>query len=92
MEDLWAFDGVPATDAQAERSFEAVPERILFLGHFHRWLAMRRRGGRVEWDEVSPIGLGGPDRYLVVVGPVAEGWCAMLETEQFELTPIRCSV
>lgn len=92
MEDLWAFDGVPATDARAERSFEAVPERILILGHFHLWLAMRRWGGRVEWDEVSPIGLGWPDRYLVVVGAVVEGWCAVLETEKFELTPIPCSV
>ena len=92
LEDLWAFDGVPDTDAQAERSFEAVPERILFVGHFHLWLAMRRSGGRVEWDGVRPIKLGGPDRFLVVVGPVVEGWCAMFETEQCKLTPIRCSV
>ena len=67
LEDLWAFDGVPDTVAQAERSFEAVPERILFVGHFHLWLAMRRSGGRVEWDGVRPIKLGGPDRFLVVV-------------------------
>jgi hypothetical protein len=91
-EDLWAFDGVPATDAQTERSFEAVPERIIFLGHFHLWLAMRRSLGRVKWDGVSPISLCGPDRFLVVVAPVVDGWCAVFDTEQFELTPIRCSV
>jgi hypothetical protein len=92
VEDLWAFDGVPDTDARAERSFEAVPERILFVGHFHFWLAMRRRGGRLEWDGIRPIKLDGPDRYLVVVGPVVDGWCAVFDTAQFELTPIRCSV
>jgi hypothetical protein len=92
VEDLWGFDGVPDTVAHAERSFEAVPERIIFLGHFHSWLAMRRSGGRVEWDGASPIRLCEPDRYLVVVAPVVDGWCAMFDTEQCELTPIRCFV
>lgn len=92
VEDLWAFDGLPDTVAQAERSFEAVPERIILLGHFHFWLAMRQSVGRVEWDGVSPIRLCEPDRYLVVVAPVVDGWCAVLDTDQFELTPIRCSV
>jgi hypothetical protein len=92
VEDLWAFDGLPDTVAQAERSFEAVPERIIFLGHFHFWLAMRQSVGRVEWDGVSPIRLCGPDRYLIVVAPVVDGWCAVFDTDQFELTPISCSV
>jgi len=92
VEDLWAFDGVPDTEARAESSFEAVPERLLFIGHFHSWLAVRRGRGRVEWDGARPITLDGPDRYLVVVGPVVEGWCAMFETAKSELTPIRCSV
>ena len=92
VEDLWAFDGMPDTDVQARRSFDVVPERLLFLGHFHLWLAMRRSLGRVEWDGQSAIRLSAPDRYLVVVAPIVEGWCAVLETGDFVLTPIRCSV
>jgi predicted phosphodiesterase len=92
VEDLWAFDGVPDTDIQAERSFEAVSERVLFLGHFHAWLAMKRSVGRMPWDGLHPITLRGPERYLVVIAPVADGWCATFDTEQFELTPICTSV
>jgi hypothetical protein len=92
VEDLWAFDGAPTTAAQAERSFDAVPERIIFLGHFHCWLVVRRSVGPVQWDGVSPIRLSEPDRYLVVVAPVCDGWCAVFDTAHFELTPVRCSV
>ena len=92
VEDLWAFDGVPDTATQVERSFEAVSERVIFLGHFHVWLAMRRSAGRMRWDGLHPITLPGPDRYLVVVAPVADGWCATFDTERFELTPICISV
>jgi hypothetical protein len=91
-EDLWAFGGTPDTDEQAKRSFDAVPERIILVGHFHSWLVMRRSGGRVEWNGVGPITLCPPEGYLVVVAPVGRGWCAVLETGQFVLTPIRCSV
>ena len=92
VEDLWAFDGVPDTVTYAERSFEVVRERVIFLGHFHQWLAMRRSAGRIVWDGLCPITLRGPDHYLVVVAPVVDGWCATFDTEQFELTPIRISV
>jgi hypothetical protein len=92
VEDLWAFDGVPDTTTNAERSFESVPERVIFFGHFHVWLVMRRSVGRMRWDGLGPITLRGPDRYLVVVAPVVDGWCATFDTEQFELTPICTSV
>ena len=92
IEDLWAFDGAPDTDDQAKRSFDAVPERILFVGHFHVWLAMRRSVGRVDWDGQTPIRLSSPDRFLVVVAAACEGWCAVLDTEESLLSPIRCSV
>jgi len=91
LEDLWDFDGVPDSVGKAQRCFGAVPERILFVGHFHSWLVMNPKG-RLDWDGVRPITLDGRDRYLVLVSAVVEGWCAMFETEQSELTPIRCSV
>jgi predicted phosphodiesterase len=40
VENLWYFDGAPDTPEKAARSFTAVPERFLFVGHFHRWLVM----------------------------------------------------
>lgn len=87
LEDLWGSAQAPDTTERAQRSFEAVPERIIFLGHFHRWLAMSSTG-RIEWDGVRPITLSEPDRYLVVVSAVVDGWCAMFETERSILVPI----
>lgn len=89
LEDLWGFDGVPDTGERAQRSFQAVPERILFVGHFHSRFVFRREG-QVEWEGDQPISLGRPDRYLVSVPAVLKGWCAMFETVRSELTAIRC--
>src|SRR5262249_44954855 len=49
IEDLWYFDGPPDTPETVARSFAAVPERHLFVGHFHRWLVMTP-SGQVEWN------------------------------------------
>lgn len=89
VEDLWFFDGPPDTAAKAGRSFAAVPERVLFVGHFHRWLVMTP-AGRVEWDGQSALDLKGPGRYLVVVAPVVDGWCAAYDTEAQTLFPVWC--
>jgi hypothetical protein len=51
---------------------------------------VRRSVGRVEWDGISPIRLSGPDRHLVVIAPVEDGWCAVFDTERLELSPVRC--
>jgi hypothetical protein len=92
VEDLWAFSGVPDTDERARPSFEATTEPLLLIGHFHCWLAMRESGGRVDWDGTRPLALDRLDRHLVVIAPVTDGWCAMLDTEERVLTPIDCSV
>lgn len=89
LEDLWAFDGIPETAEDAVRSFQAVPERVLFIGHFHMWRLIRP-GGPVPWDADRPFLMCGPDRYLALVSAVVEGWCAVFDTEVGELTPIRC--
>jgi hypothetical protein len=90
VEDLWYFDGPPDTPEKVARSFAAVPERHLFVGHFHRWLVMTP-SGRVEWNGEAPLALGEGSRYLVVVAPVASGWCAIFDTVEARLIPVRCA-
>ena len=75
VEHLWYFDGPPDTPEKVARSFAAVPERHLFVGHFHRWLVMTPLG-RIEWNGEAPLALGGESRYLVVVAPVATSLAA----------------
>lgn len=89
LEDLWYFEGLPDTAEQVKRSFEAVPERCLFIGHLHRWLVMSPEG-QVAWDGLQPLKLNGESRYLIVVAPVVYGWCAIFDTANSQLTPIPC--
>lgn len=90
LEDLWLFDGVPDTVERAQRSFQAVPERVLFMGHFHSRLVLRE-DGPVAWSGEQPIQLIPPERFLVVIPPVRDGWCAMFHSERSELTAMRCA-
>jgi hypothetical protein len=90
VEDLWYFDGPPDTPEKAGRSFAAVPERHLFIGHFHRWLVMTP-SGRLAWDGEGPLTLNEQGRYLVVVAPVVSGCCAVYDTTAALLTPVRCA-
>jgi hypothetical protein len=89
VENLWYFDGPPDSPDKAGRSFAAVPERCLFMGHFHRWLVMTP-GGRVAWDGEGPLELSKQSRYLVCVAPVFQGWCAVYDTVNFQLFPVPC--
>ncbi|MBC7820449.1 MAG: metallophosphoesterase family protein [Planctomycetaceae bacterium] len=89
IEDLWYFDGWPDTPEKAARSFAAVPERHLFMGHLHCWLAMTQ-SRRVEWCGEQPLSLANEPRSLVVIAPVFRGWCAIFETTASLLTPLKC--
>jgi hypothetical protein len=91
VENLWYYDGPPDTPEKAGRSFTAVPERRLFMGHFHRWLVMTPEG-RVEWNGEGPLTLSQEQKYLVVVAPVFGGWCAVYDTVDSKVTPVRCAV
>jgi hypothetical protein len=90
IEDLWYFDGPPDTPEKAARSFAAVPERHLFVGHFHRWLVMTPFG-QVEWNGKAPLTLDGESKYLVVIAPVFNGWCAIFDTVETTLIPVTCA-
>jgi hypothetical protein len=82
---------VPDRPEKAGRSVAAVPERFLFVGHFHRWLVMTPTGA-VPWNGEEPLALREAARYLVAVAPVVSGSCAIFDTTSFQLTPIRCSL
>jgi len=90
VEDLWYFDGPPDTPEKVGRSFDAVSERVLFVGHFHRWMVMTPFG-QVAWNGEGPLTLGSETRYLIVVAPVVSGWCATFDTDEALLTPICCA-
>jgi hypothetical protein len=79
-----------SAEGQAQ-SFAAVPHELLFLGHFHRWVAATPRGG-LDWDGTTPLQLQPCERYLVVIAAVADGWCAVYDTATRRLEPKRLAV
>jgi calcineurin-like phosphoesterase family protein len=86
-EDLWYFDGPPDSPEKLARSFAAVPHRLLFIGHMHRWL-LGTADGLLSWRGEVPVRLDGAVRCLVVVHAVSDGRCALLDTETNLLTPL----
>jgi hypothetical protein len=87
LEDLWWFEGLPDTPARVAQSFAAVPNRVMFVGHFHRWF-VACRNGPLPWHGEGPITLDPSERYLVGIAAVCEGRCAVFDTETGTLTPI----
>jgi predicted phosphodiesterase len=86
VEDLWDFHGPPDSPEKLARSFAAVPHRVLFVGHLHRWL-LGTPGGLLPWRGEGPVRLDRQNRYLVVVHGVWDGRCALFDTETNELVP-----
>jgi hypothetical protein len=86
VEDLWYFDGPPDTPEKLARSFGAVPNRVVFLGHFHRWL-LGTPAGLLPWRGDRPVCLDATKRYLVVIHAVWDGKFALFDTKTDELTP-----
>ena len=86
VEDLWDFHGPPDSPEKLARSFAAVPHRVLFVGHLHRWL-LGTPDGLLAWRGEGPVRLDGRTRYLVVVHAVWDGKCALFDTKTGELTP-----
>ena len=69
-----------------ERIFNAVPNRIMFAGHFHKWLLATPKGIE-DWKGDSPIRLD-KGRYFVVIGALCEGHFAAFDTNTSEVDPI----
>jgi predicted phosphodiesterase len=86
IEDLWYFDGPPETPEQVSRIFTSVPNRVMFIGHYHRWLLVTPEGLQ-PWSGDEPTVLGVGSRYLVAVHAVCAGRCALFDTGTNELIP-----
>jgi predicted phosphodiesterase len=88
VEAAWHSHEPPDTREKLSRSFTAVPHRVLFMGHLHRWLA-GTPDGAVAWRGDEPLCLERGNRYLVVIHAVCDGHCALFDTTTDELTPLQ---
>ncbi len=88
VEDLWYFHGPPDSPEKLARSFTAVPHRVLFMGHLHRWL-LGTPEGLLAWHGEEPVVLDRHSRYLVVVHGVWDGRCGLFDTKSGELVPFQ---
>jgi predicted phosphodiesterase len=86
IEDLWDFHDLPDSPEKLAPSFAAVPHRVLFIGHLHRWL-LGTPEGIIAWQGDRPVRLDRANRYLVVVHGVWNGRCALFDTDTNELIP-----
>jgi hypothetical protein len=85
FEDLWYFEGPPDEHRNLDRIFDAVPARLMFAGHFHKWLLATPEGIH-DWSGGTPIQLD-DSRYFVVVGALCNGQYAVFDTNTSELIP-----
>jgi predicted phosphodiesterase len=83
--DLWYFEGPPDEHGKLERIFNAVPNRVMFAGHYHKWL-LATPNGIDGWRGDVPIRLD-DGRYFVVLGALCEGRYAIFDTDTSELVP-----
>lgn len=85
IQDLWFFGGPPDSDERLSRIFNAVPNRLMFAGHYHRWL-LATPDRIVPWQGEGPVSLS-EGRYFVTVGGLLNGRYAILDTDTWLLTP-----
>jgi hypothetical protein len=78
----------PETAEGLAGTFAASGHRVVFTGHFHRWL-LATPDGLLPWDVGRPVVLQPGRRYLCVVAAVCDGWCALFDTASGELVPCR---
>ena len=69
-------------------SFSRYPHRVIFIGHFHRWMITSDEQ-QMKWDGEQPVELVPTNRYFVIVNAVMNGWAAMFDDTVNVLTPVR---
>lgn len=72
--------------------FRSSEHRILFCGHSHSPIYFRSRGGEVIREVIpqgEPVLLEPGDRYIFVIGSVAEGECAIFDPGRQRVERIR---
>lgn len=87
VEQPWYWHDIPATAELLARNFAATTQRVLFQGHYHRWLAATP-DGPLDWQGETLLVLEPGRRYLIAVHAVCEGWCALYDTDSSCLQPI----
>lgn len=87
-EQLWSFEDEPLDLwRRAQAGFAANPYGRQFIGHYHRWWAATPRGP-IDWDGSRRLTLLPQQRYLVIIGGVFQGRCAVLDTATGDLDPL----
>lgn len=87
---LWDHGDSPLDLMQRARlAFAATDSLRQFVGHYHRWWAATPEGP-IAWAGDGPLHLDARKRYFVVVAATCDGWCAILDTDQGLLEPLRC--
>ena len=86
LADLWYFDGPPDEHRKLDRIFNAVPNRVMFVGHYHKWL-LATPSGIEGWKGDCEVRLDEDDRYFVVVGALCDGQYGIFDTGTSELVP-----
>ena len=81
--DLWQFP----TAAERLAGLARCPERRAFAGHLHRWEVYTPKS-QISWDGDGAFQYQPDDRYLTIIGAVADGWCAVFDSEKDVLEPI----
>jgi Calcineurin-like phosphoesterase superfamily domain len=88
---LWDVSDRPLDLVErAGLAFAATDSQWQFVGHYHRWWAATP-AGPVGWSRAGPLWFESGQRYFVVVAAVCDGWCGILDTEQGQLEPLRCT-
>jgi hypothetical protein len=85
--DLWYYDGPPDEHGKLWRIFNAVPHRLIFVGHFHKWL-LATPGEILPWHGDRPVKLAS-GRFFITLGALCDGHFATFDTTTSELTPLR---
>jgi hypothetical protein len=86
VEQPWYVERPPRTAEAAAPNFAAFPHGRMFVGHYHRWLAVTPSGA-LDWSGERPIQFEPDQRYLVVIAAICHGWCAIYDTETDVLSP-----
>lgn len=84
----WYVVNFPDTPEAAAAEFAAFPHARMFLGHYHRW-AIATPQGPLEWSGERPVLFERGQRYLIGVAAVCDGFCAVYDTADDVLTPLK---
>lgn len=87
---IYYLGAKPWTPGSLPPVFTACPQRLIVVGHFHRWL-LATPAGQVAWSGEQALRLNSAERYFLVAHAVLDGWCAILDTQSQELQPLRIS-